>query len=252
MEIYHEITKRKQFSQLRKIDVELAWGLFEKRQIIVEEKIKLTRDILRKVFSVFGSQKLLNFKDKSVDWVLKKHISTRERYDYYEKLYGGLLRDFDKNTTIFDLGAGMNGFSYGFFGKKVSYVGVESIGQMVDSTNLYFKENNLESAKMVHLSLFELKEVKELIKKTKGKKVVFLFKAIDSLEMLKKDYSLEFLNEITPLVDKVIISFATRSLFKKVKFKVNRNWILNFIKENFNFIEEFELGNERYVVFSKK
>ena len=45
-DIYSKIIKRKQFSQLKKIDVEIAWKSFEKRQVSEEEKIKLTRDLL--------------------------------------------------------------------------------------------------------------------------------------------------------------------------------------------------------------
>jgi len=251
-EIYGRIIKRKQFSQLCKIDVELAWQMFENRQTTLDEKIKLTRDLLRKVFSVFGSQKLLGFKNKNAEWVLKKHISTRERYGHYQELYLSLFKNFGKNTMVFDFGAGMNGFSYSFFPKSISYFGVESIGQLVDSMNSYFKENKFQNAKAIHLSLFELGKIRNLLKKGKSKKIIFLFKVIDSLEMLKKDYSKKFLKEITPLVDKVVVSFATKSLFKKVKFKANRKWFVDFIKENFHLIEDFELGDEKYLVFAKK
>ncbi len=99
------------------------------------------------------------------------------------------------------------------------------------------------------MSLFEIEKLKDLIKKSKKPKIVFLFKTLDSLEMLERDYSKKLLEEITPLVKRVVISFATRSLIKKTKFKVKRTWILNFIKENFRILDDFELGGERYVVF---
>ena len=65
--------------------------------------------------------------------------------------------------------------------------------------------------------------------------------------MVEADYSKTLLKEITPLCDKIIVSFATRSMIKREKFKVNRKWILDFIKENFELIEDFEMGNERYI-----
>ena len=47
-----------------KEDVEKAYEQFEKRQVGEEEKIRLTRDLLRKVFSAFISKKILSLKDK--------------------------------------------------------------------------------------------------------------------------------------------------------------------------------------------
>jgi hypothetical protein len=70
--------------------------------------------------------------------------------------------------------------------------------------------------------------------------------------MLERDYSKELLKEIAPLCDKVVVSFATRSMIRQYKFKVSRKWIIDFIEENFDLLEDFNLGNERYVVFRKK
>jgi len=55
-----------------------------------------------------------------------------------------------------------------------------------------------------------------------------------------------------PLVDRVVVSFATRSLVKRTRFKAQRNWIVDFIKNNFSILDDFELGSERYVVFERK
>lgn len=250
-EIYKKIVLKKEFSKLPKKDVEMSWKVFEKRQDSDEEKIRLTRDLLRKVFSVFTSNKLLSLKNKDPEWVLKKHISTKERLPYYEELYGRLLEDFKESITIFDLGGGVNGFSYGFFKKKLNYVNIESMGQLVNLQNYYFKTRGLQG-RAVHESLFNLEKIKKYLSQERGKKLVFLFKVLDSLEMVEKNYSKKFLRQITPLVDRVVISFATRSLVKRTKFKATRNWLYYFIKENFEIIEDFELGAERYISFENK
>ncbi len=251
-ELIKKITKKKEFSQLPKKDVLLAFNKFDKLQYSDDEKIKLTRDLLRKVFSAFLSLKLLNIKDKNFDWFLKKHLSTKERLPYYKEIYKKVLRNLSNEISVIDLGAGINGFSYDFFPKnlKINYIGMEAIGQLVDSSNNYFIKNKI-SGKAIHLSLFELEKIKEVIKKTKKPRIVFLFKTIDSLEMLKKDYSKKLLRGIAPLGDRVVVSFATRSMIKKTRFKVKRNWIIDFIKENFNILNDFELGGERYLVFNK-
>ena len=253
-ELINKIIQKKEFSQLPKKDVELAFEKFDKKNYLDEEKIKFTRDLLRKVFSAFTSQKILSLKNKEPEWILKKHLSTRERLSYYEEVYSRILKNMDKKNNVFDLGAGVNGFSYDSFKKlkySVNYVAIEAMGQLVELMNNYFIKSKLK-ANAVHLSLFELEKIKKIIGDVKGQKIVFLFKTIDSLEMLEKNYSKKLLFEITPLVDRVVISFATRSLIARKKFKVQRNWIINFIKNNFKILDDFEFGSERYVVFRKK
>jgi hypothetical protein len=117
--------------------------------------------------------------------------------------------------------------------------------------NFYFEKNSLD-AKAVHESLFNIKNIVKLIEECEKPRIVFLFKVIDSLEMIEGDYSKKLLKEITPFCNKVIISFATRSMIRQNKFKVNRKWIVNFIDENFKLLEDFEIGNERYIVFEAK
>ena len=67
--------------------------------------------------------------------------------------------------------------------------------------------------------------------------------------MVDRNYSKLLLKEISPLVNRVVISFATRSLIKRKRFKAKRKWLVNFIKENFRIIDDFELSGEKYIVF---
>ena len=79
-----------------------------------------------------------------------------------------------------------------------------------------------------------------------------MFKTLDSLEMLQRDYSKKLLLEIVPLVDRIVVSFATKSFVKRTRFKAKRKWIIDFIEDNFEVLDDFELGGERYVVFRKR
>jgi|TARA_Y100000310_G_C20654054_1_gene801042 hypothetical protein len=252
--IYNKIISKKEFSNLIKKDVEIAFKNFDKTHYIDEEKVKKTRDLLRKAFSVFGSGKLLNFKivdKKEIEEILKKHISTRERFEYYSELYGKLLKGI-KDPCIIDLGCGVNGLSYNYFKKKTCYVGVESVGQFVKLNNYYFKKEKIKGGKSIQASLFDLVKIKEIILKEKKPKILFLFKVIDSLEMLEKNYSKELLKEIVPLVERVVVSFATESLVSRKRFRVKRYWFENFVKENFEVLADFNLGGERYISFKNK
>jgi len=250
--ILEKIKEKREFSQLPEKDIEMAFNLFEKRQAAEEEKIRLTRELLRKVFSAFISKKLLSLKNKESEWILRKHISTRERLSHYEQIYKRIFKNY-KEASVIDFGAGINGFSYNFFEKigiKIKYTAIESVGQLVELMNFYFKKNKL-NAKAIHLSLFEKNKVKEIIKNERKPRIVFLFKVIDALEILRRDYSKELISEIVPFADKVVVSFATRSLGNREKFKAKRNWIVDFIKDNFTLLDDFEIGAERYIAFSK-
>jgi hypothetical protein len=249
-DILKSIQEKREFSQLPERDIELAYEKFSKRQTNEEEKIKLTKELLRKTFSAFVSKKLLSLKNKEPEWILRKHISTRERLYNYAKIYKTVLGDYE-SANIIDLGAGINGLSYKFLGGKTKYTAIESVGQLVELMNFYFKKNKI-NGKAIHLSLFEKEKVKKIINQEKKPKIIFLFKVIDALESLKENYSKELLLEVVPLADRVVVSFATKSLGSREKFKAKRNWIVSFILENFKILSDFEIGGERYITFSKR
>ena len=253
-EMLNKITEKRELSQLPKKDVKLALSHFERREVSDEEKIRLTRELLHKVFGAFGSKKLLSIKEKNSEWVLGKHVSTRERIPYYSEIYTKVLGGTKGKISIIDLGCGVNGFSCSYFKKlgfEVNYLGVEAVGQIADLANSYFKKQKIKG-RVELLSLFEMDKIKMLVNKMPKPKIVFLFKTIDSLEMLKRDYSKKLLLEITPLVDKVVVSFATKSFNKRISFKAKRTWILSFIEREFKIIKDFEAGGERYLLFENK
>ena len=69
---------------------------------------------------------------------------------------------------------------------------------------------------------------------------------------IKGDVAKELLKEIVPLVDRIVVSFATKSLISKRKFHAERKWLTDFIKEEFKVLDDFEFGNEKYLVFTRK
>lgn len=250
-EIIGKIIQKKQFSRIPMRDIEKVFEKFDNERYSDEEKIKFTRDLLRKTFSGFSGKKILVEKNKDADELLKRHLSTRERYPYYDEIYRRILRNLPKKICVIDLGAGINGLGYGFFskaGKDVHYTGVEAIGQIVDIVNDYFEKNRI-TGEMVHVSLFELEKMKKLIKQTSKPRIIFLFKVIDSIEKIERDYTKTLLEEIVPFADRVVVSFATESWFRRKKFYANRRWFTDFVKERWRFTDDFEIGGERYLVF---
>ena len=310
-ELIKKIMQKKEFSQLPLKDVEMAFEKFDKPRNADYQKIKLTRQFLRKIFSGFSSRKVLHKRDEDVEWYLMKHKSTKERYPYYEEVYSRCFEGFPDKFSVIDLGAGINGLSYWYMIKsisfptpnphpahvltldindkefakskhspthiyinnkesmkskypsvinnvhgklskyKIDYIGIEAVGQFVELMNDFFNKNKI-NGKALHESLFEIEKIKKYIKQVKGTKIIFLFKVVDSLEVMERDYSKKFLEQIVPLSDRVVVSYATRSLGKRTRFSAQRGWIINFIKDNFNILDDFELGGERYLVFEGK
>jgi hypothetical protein len=251
-ELLQKIIEKKEFSDLPEFDIKKVLILFDKPHRTNEEKIKLSRDLLRKMYSVFASDKILTKKNESVEWFLKKHISTNERFEDYEKIYGRIFQRFqNEKINVIDLGAGINGLSYKFLPVNTNYVGVEAVGQLVSLMNNYFRKEKI-CGKAFHESLFNLNEITKIISEVKGKRIIFLFKVLDSLEMLERDYSKRILLELMPLSDEIVVSFATRSIIRREKFKANRNWLVSFIHEKFSILDDFDFGSERYICFRKK
>jgi hypothetical protein len=253
-EIIEEIMKKKEFSELPVEDVYLAYSQFEKREDLIEDKIKLTRDLLRRMYTAFVGDKLLNVKDKDAEWFLKKHISTKERLSYFEELYRRILSGMEKCLTVIDFGSGINGFSFEYFKKvgfDVGYLGIEPVGQLVDLQNNYFKINRIYGAKCVKASLFDLEDVERLVSETKNYRVGFFFKVLDSLEMLTRDYSKEVLIKLSPFFDRFVVSWATKSLVSRKKFYADRKWLRDFVEKEFFIVDEFDLGGEHYLIFEK-
>lgn len=253
-EIIQKIIEKKEFSKLPKKDVELAFSHFEKKFVSDKEKIRLTRDLLHRVFGAFGSRKLLNIKNKEFEWILSKHLSTRERLLFYKEIYKRILKGVNKKTSVVDLGSGVNGFSYFYFKKigfDVNYTAIEAIGQFVDLMNFYFIKKKIK-AKAIHLSLFELANLKKIILKEQKPRIILLLKTLDSLEMLQKNYSKKLISELSELSNRIVVSFATESMIKRKRFRSQRKWFENFIKENFRIIDDFEISGERFIVFEKR
>jgi len=252
-----KIMEKKEFSQLPYRDVELVFERFDKDIYSDEEKIKLTRNFLRNVFSSFTSTKILSLKNpetKNSDWIMRKHLSTRERAGFFTEIYSRLLKCLPKKISVIDLGAGINGFSYPYFeevGFNVNYVAVEAVGQLVKLMNNYFEKEKIH-AKAHHLSLFDFKNLEKILSDTEKPRVAFLFKAIDSLEMLERNYSKKLIFALASYFDRIVVSFATESMVKRKKFHANRKWITDFIEENFNILNDFEIHGERFISFSRK
>ena len=116
--------------------------------------------------------------------------------------------------------------------------------------NNYFQKNKF-NANAIHRDLFDIHSVVNLVSKTSGKKIVFMFNIIDALEFFEKDYTKKLISEVSKNCEKIVLSWPTQSLSGRTKFLASRNWILEFIHEKFNVLDDFEMNGERFIIFRK-
>ena len=235
-----EVKKKREFSRLPDSVVSRA---------ISESKgeIKVARAILRKYFGVFLTNKVLKGKGEEV---LKSHMSSQKRD--YDSLYSRLLRCVGKSDfkSIVDFGCGVNGFSYSlmkeFFG-EVSYLGIEATGQIVDNVNSFFEREEFKG-RVICGDIFDLDFVLKNVKETKEPRIGFLFQVVDALESFEGDFSKKFLLEISRLFSLIVVSVPLESLSKRRNFAVDRKWLVDFLKEKFEMVDDWREGGERFFV----
>ncbi len=251
-DIITKIVEKKEFSDLPLLDVSRALSQIPKHYS-PEERVKLTRDLLRKCFSSFLSKSLFSKKEKSVTTTLQKHLSTRERLAHYSEIYQRIFKSLPKSISVIDLGAGINGLSYSEMSKDraVDYVGVEAVGQLSNLVEEYFKKHNFQ-AQMISGSLFDQGMLADLCNSVKKPRVVLFFKVVDSLELLERNYSKNLLLFLKDRSERIILSFQTESLHKRNKFFAQRTWLTTFIDEHFSVLDDFTFSGERYFILEPR
>ncbi len=229
-------------------------------------KNKIFKEIVKKVRAEIGqvyTQFLTtNFKKKEKNLedcktkkdalqILKLHKSTKERINYYEKVYGKIF-EWYKPKYIADLACGLNPISYSIIEEVLKYspkyfasdLGIEDMNFL----NIYFKKFKINGiAKNIEITNLGILKDKYFMKSD----LIFLFKALDSFEEIKKNISKKLLEKIP--AKNIVISFPTKSLISKKHIKINkRNWIINFIKKQNWKLEQFEVENEIFFLVEKK
>lgn len=204
----------------------------ENQQLLNQIKEKLRQHQL-------DSEEILELHKK----VLSSHRSTKERLEIYPQLYKKIFSITIKPSIILDLGCGLNPISYPWMKLgQIRYYAVDVNEQDLELVKKYFniagingftKKLNLQNAQ------------KELILKDFPKAdVCFLFKVIESLELIKNHKLSEKL--VAQIQAKwLVVSFATKTLSGRPMKKIKRNWFEQMlIRLNFKFriiIEQNEI-----------
>lgn len=228
-----KITKSKTFKEIvKKIreEIGIVYGSF------------LTKDFTKK-------EKLLQNKTET-EKLLMLHKSTRERTDFYTEIYKKIF-EWYKPKQIADLACGLNPLSYEYIVNelktKPKYFASDLNPNDMNFLNKFFKQNKIDAvAKPYDITTLEILKDKDFQKCN----LIFLFKALDSFEFVKKNISKDLLKGIN--AKHIVVSFPTKSLVSKQEFKIEkRNWLFNFLKkENWDY-ETFEIENELFLLINK-
>jgi len=247
MSLIEDVRRKREFSELPRSVVERALGLSK-------GDIKDARALLRKYFGVFLTNRVMRFARSQVtgnrSWdILGVHMSSKKRD--YGNFYSRIFSVVGDVKSVVDLGCGVNGFSYEYLPEGISYVGAEAAGQLVDLTNDYFKENGFDG-RVVHLDLFDVDSVGEILKSVEKPRVVFMFQVIDALESLERNFSKRFLLRVARECEWIVLTLPTESLGGRKKFVVQRKWIMDFLSESFSIGGIFASRGEKIIILKNK
>ncbi len=223
---------------------------YNKKSSEYRKALKEIRKELREIYGVFVEEsqavrrKLL--KEDDFEGLLKSHTSTRERLPYYDEVYQKIFSITGKPKSILDLACGLNPLSYKYMGCSPRYLASDISQKDMDLIQEFFDKEGIDG-KSIKIDLVTEQE------KLKGLKcdVCFMFKALDSLEVRKRQVS----KSLIPKLESrwIVISFSKISLGGKKPIKRSkRQWIINFLEKNSYHHHIFETENEIFIVVKQK
>ncbi|MBI4983337.1 hypothetical protein HZC32_01725 [Candidatus Woesearchaeota archaeon] len=111
------------------------------RQVIKEIRAKL-----RSAYGLFREEKVEVGNFKNIKEILTRHSSTKERVEFYPRLYQKLFKITGKVSSILDLGCGINPFSIEFMGlNRLNYYAYDINEKEINLLNRYFSRKNQEN-----------------------------------------------------------------------------------------------------------
>jgi len=177
--------------------------------------------------------------------ILQSHKSTQERFPSYAPFYVSLFRVTGKPKTILDLACGLNPLSFPWMRlDEVTYYAYELSPDDASFIQSYFDIMKKYSGLRGRAFSADLLKAPML----PSCDVCFLFKALDSLESLRKGISLDLITLIDAKF--IVVSFPTRSISGKKRLK-ERFWFLKIVDDLGYSYKTIELENEIFYVVVK-
>ena len=173
---------------------------------------------------------------EKIEKILRVHLSSRERIDFYDKLYKWIREYVDFNSVL-DLGCGFNVYSMPWMG-KVNYYGIDINRDDVDFCNRYMSKFGLAwGVRWGNLFTFDNYVPTD---------VCFMFKILDGLESIERGFTRTLLSRIRSSY--VVVSFPVRSLGGKKKISPKR---LKWFEELVVVTARKRIGDEVYYLIKR-
>ena len=197
----------------------------------------LFKAVRKKCFESYGLFKISSYAS------LATHISTRERREFYSRIYKEIFSITGKPKKILDLGCGLNPLSYRYLDCKPEYYASELTEADCVVIRNFFKQNKIKG------KVFAFNLLKDDYSKLPKADICFLFKVLESLESIRKNISKEILKEIN--AKWIIVSFSKRSITGKLIRKKGRSWLKRMLAElNYDY-QTLDIGDEIFYVIRK-
>ena len=246
-----EVKRKKEYKNLDDDFVSRVIVSFSGKYELPKQKKELMKVVRAKLRDLYGAFRtpLYRKKEKLLEslagWddkegcrnILGCHLSTKERIDYYDKLYKW-LRSNVEFSTVLDIGCGFNVFSMPWLG-QVGYYGIEVNKDDVDFCNTYMYRYGLTGG----VRWGDVLSFNKVVKTD----IVFLFKVLEGFEALERGFSEKMFAELD--CDYALVSFATKSLGGKKTISERR---LKWFKEFANIVERKKFGTEVYFLCKLK
>ena len=212
-----------------------VYGIF----ILYKKDLNILKNHLEKTKKL--DSKALDIHQK----ILLSHKSSAERFDSYDFVYESIFDITGKPDKILDLACGLNPLSFPWMHlKKVFYYAYELTEDDSKFIQDYFdsmKNYSGLKGKALAMDLLNLEKLPKV-------DVCFLFKVLDSLEDIKKNYSEMLLKKIP--ADFIVVSFPTMSIGGKNRIK-QRGWFFRLLRKLNYSAKTFEIENEIFYVIKK-
>jgi len=193
------------------------------------------KNIRKKLHEIYGIFRSDSFKD---------HHSIKERLVYYKEIYYKIFSITGKPKKILDLGCGLNPLSYKYLGCKPYYYASDISNSDLKEVNKFFKINK------IHGKTFTFDLVDDSYKKLPKVNVVFLFKVLESLEVVKRDISEKMIKELN--ADWIIASFSKKQISGVKIRKSGRSWLRRILRKLNLYYTIFDIGDEIFFVIKRK
>ncbi|MFW5704506.1 MAG: hypothetical protein ACOCXG_01565 [Nanoarchaeota archaeon] len=217
------------------------------KQILKEIKTEINHQYTIFLTSDFSKkQKIINYEE-----ILQTHKSSKERFPFYEEIYNKIF-SWHKPKKIADLACGLNPISYilieNILNYKPKYFASDLAEKDMEFLNSFFEQNKIPGiAKAYDLTNENFLNEPEL----KDCDLIFLFKALDSIEEVKRHYSKILLEKLP--AKHLVVSFPTKSIGSGKDFDIKkRNWFYKYLEKQKWQYQEFQVENEWFFLIEKK